>query len=238
MPRQPTRRDQNKAETRARLMAAARQEFARKGFAGTTLRTITSQAGVTTGAFYNNFRDKKEIYLAIIDELARRLRSITEDAIREFLEARRRQPKDNPTLDLLRGPIARILEESLKERDLFEIMRRDGLGRNPEFGRHYRRLFQEFIDPMQKGLEDFIQAGFSRPYNTDRLAQAAVNLLFYVVMYASWERKSDFDGWVDTIAAMIHGGAKQLSSRRPLAAEGGMEEDARANKSVNRSANL
>lgn len=238
MPRQPTRREQNKAETRARLMAAARQEFARKGFAGTTLRTITSQAGVTTGAFYNNFKDKKEIYLAIIDEFASRLRSITEDAIREFLEARRRQPKDNPTLDLLRGPIARILEESLKERDLFEIMRRDGLGRNSEFGRHYRRLFQEFIDPMQKGLEDFIQAGFSRPYNTDRLAQAAVNLLFYVVMYASWERKSDFDGWVDTIAAMIHGGAKQLSSRRPLSPADAMEEDARANKSVKRSANL
>jgi AcrR family transcriptional regulator len=198
-------------------MAAARKEFARKGFAATTLRTITSQAGVTTGAFYNNFRDKKEIYLAIIEELSHRLRSITEDAIREFLEARRRQPKDNPTLDLLRGPIARILEESLRERDLFEILRRDGLGRNSEFSRYYRKLFQEFIDPLQKGLEEFIEAGFSRPYNTERLAQASVNLLFYVVMYAPRDRGGDLDGWADTIAAMIHGGAKQLSVWRPLA---------------------
>jgi AcrR family transcriptional regulator len=218
-------------------MAAARKEFARKGFSATTLRTITSQAGVTTGAFYNNFRDKKEIYLAIIEELARRLRSITEDAIREFLEARRRQPKDNPTLDLLRGPIARILREAMRERDLFEIMRRDGLGRNPQFGRYYRGIFHEFFDPMQKGLEEFIEAGFTRPYNTDRLAQAAVNLLFYVVMYASWDRKDDFDGWVDTIAAMIHGGAKQLSSWRPIAA-GPAEETPEANKGVKRSANL
>jgi len=218
-------------------MAAARKEFARKGFSATTLRTITSQAGVTTGAFYNNFRDKKEIYLAIIEELSRRLRSITEEAIREFLDARRRQPKDNPTLDLLRGPIAKILREALRERDLFEVMRRDGLGRNPEFGRYYRGLFQEFIDPMQKGLEKFIEAGFSRPYNTDRLAQAAVNLLFYVVMYASWDRRDDFDGWVDTIAAMIHGGAKQLSSWRPIAA-GPVGEAPEADKSVKRSANL
>ena len=237
MPRQPTKRDQNKAETRARLMSAARQEFARKGFAGTTLRTITSQAGVTTGAFYNNFRDKKEIYLAIIEEFSQRLRSITEDAIREFLEARRRQPKDNPTLDLLRAPIARILQEALRERDLFEIMRRDGLGRNSEFGRYYRRLFQEFIDPMQKGLEEFIEAGFSRPYNTDRLAQAAVNLLFYVVMYASWDRKNDFDGWVDTIAAMVHGGAKQLSMRRPLA-KGGQRDSVASRNDVRLSENL
>ena len=198
-------------------MAAARKEFARKGFAGTTLRSITSQAGVTTGAFYNNFRDKKEIYLAIVEELSQRLRTITEDAIREIVEARRRQPKDNPTFELLRGPIARILEESDRERDLFEILRRDGLGKNSEFSRYYRNLFQEFIDPLQKGLEEFIEAGLSRPYNTERLAQAAVNLLFYVVMYATRGRGGDLDGWADTIAAMIHGGAKQLSARRPLA---------------------
>ncbi len=216
--RQPTKRDQNKAETRARLMAAARKEFARKGFTATTLRSITSQAGVTTGAFYNNFRDKKGIYLAIIEEISLSLRGVTEEAIGEFLEARRKQPKDNPTFELLRGPISRILDESFRQRDLFEILRRDGLGRNPEFGRYYKKLFQEFIDPLQKGLEEFIEAGFSRPYNTERLAQAAVNLLFYVVLFAPRDRTGDLDGWADTIAAMVHGGAKQLSTRRPLGA--------------------
>ncbi len=161
----------------------------------------------------------------------------TEDAIREFLEARRRQPKDNPTFELLRGPIARILEESLRERDLFEILRRDGLGRNSDFGRYYRKLFQEFIDPLQKGLGEFIEAGFSRPYNTERLAQAAVNLLFYVVLYAPRDRGGDLDGWADTIAAMVHGGAKQLSVRRPLAAAT-LAKPAEAKKNVKRSANM
>jgi len=222
VPRKPTKREQNKAETRARLMAAARKEFARKGFAGTTLRSITSQAGVTTGAFYNNFRDKKEIYLAIIEELSQRLRSTTEDAIREIVKARRRQPKDNPTFELLRGPI---------------ILRRDGLGRNPDFGRYYRKLFQEFIDPLRKGLEEFIEAGFSRPYNTERLAQAAVNLLFYVVLYAPRDGGGDLDGWADTIAAMVHGGAKQLSVRRPLTAAT-LAKPAEAKKNVKRSANM
>jgi len=234
--RQPTKREQNKAETRARLTAAARKEFARKGFAGTTLRSITSQAGVTTGAFYSNFQDKKEIYLAIIEEISNRLRSMTEDTIREFLEARRQQPKDNPTFELLRGPISRILEESLRERDLFEILRRDGLGRDSEFGRYYRSLFQEFIDPLQKGLEEFIEAGFSRPYNTERLAQATLNLLFYVVLYAPRDRGGDVDGWADTIAAMLHGGAKQLSARRPRAAT--PAEPAEAKKNVKQTANM
>ena len=43
-----TKREENKAETRKRLMAAARREFARKGYAGTSLRNITAQAGVVT----------------------------------------------------------------------------------------------------------------------------------------------------------------------------------------------
>jgi AcrR family transcriptional regulator len=219
MPRQPTKREQNKAETRARLMAAARKEFARKGFAGTTLRAITSRAGVTTGAFYNNFRDKKEIYLAILEELSQTLRGVMEEAIGEFLDARRRQPKDSATLDLLRAPIARVLQECIRNRDLYEILRRDGLGRDSEFGRYYRKIFQEFIDPMQKGLEQFIEAGFSRPYNTERLAQVTVFSFFSAVMYVSRDRRVDLEDWADTIAAMIHGGAKQLSARRPL--EGG-----------------
>ena len=207
------KREQGKAETRERLMAAARREFARNGYAGASLRTITSQAGLTTGAFYTNFRDKKEIYLAILDELARKLRSIVEEAIREFLDARREQPKNSHTLDLLRPPIARVFQEALRDRDLFEILRRDGLGLDSEFRQAYRKIVQEFIEPMRKGLEDFIKAGFSRPYQTEQLAQVVVILFFSVVLYASNEKRSDLNGWVDTIAAMIHGGAKELSAR-------------------------
>jgi len=211
-----TKREQGKAETHERLMAAARREFARNGYAGASLRTITSQAGLTTGAFYTNFRDKREIYLAILAELSRKLRQIVEEAIQEFIEARRQQPKNSHTLDLLRAPIARVFQESLRDRDLFEILRRDGLGLDSEFRQSYRKIVQEFIEPMRKGLEDFIKAGFSRPYNTEQLAQVVVILFFSVVLYASNEKRSDLDGWVDTIAAMIHGGAKELSIRRPL----------------------
>lgn len=210
------KREQSKAETRAKLMAAARWEFARKGYAGTSLRTITSKAGLTTGAFYNNFRDKKEIYLAILEELSHRLRSLVEEAIQEFIEARKLQPKDSPTLDLLRAPLARVFRESLQDRDLFEILRRDGLGIDSEFRPYYRKVVQAFMAPMRKGLEDFIEAGFSRPYNTEQLAQVVVILFFSVVLYASHERTRNLEGWVDTIAAMIHGGAKELSARRPL----------------------
>lgn len=210
-----SKREASKAETRQRLMAAARHEFARKGYAGASLRTITSQAGLTTGAFYNHFRDKKEMYIALLEELSHRLRNMVEEAIQEFIDARRHHPKDNPTLELLRPAIGRVFQEATQDRDLFEILRRDGLGFNSEFRWHYRKIVQEFTEPMKKGLEDFIKAGFSRPYDTERLAQVVVILFFSVVVYASHDHGRGREGWVDTIAAMIHGGAKELSGRTP-----------------------
>ena len=209
-----SKRELSKAETRARLMAAARSEFARRGYAGASLRTITSQAGLTTGAFYTHFRDKKEMYIALLDELAQRLRVMVEQAIEEFIDARRYHPKDDPTMDLLRPAIGKVFAGATEDRDLFEILRRDGLGFNSEFRWHYRKIVQDFIEPMRKGLEDFIRAGFSKPYDTERLAQVFVILFFSVVVYASHDRNRDREGWVDTIAAMIHGGAKELSARR------------------------
>jgi len=198
-------------------MAAARREFALKGYAGTSLRMITTRAGLTTGAFYNHFQDKREMYLAILEELAQRLRSLVEEAIQEFIEARRDQPKNNPTLDLLRPAISKVFQGAIQDQDLFEILRRDGLGANSEFRNHYRKIMREFTDPMRKGLEDFIKAGFSRPYETEGLAQVVVILFFSVVIYASHDRGRDRQGWVDTMAAMIHGGAKQLSAWKSVA---------------------
>jgi len=212
----PNKREQSKAETRERLVSAARREFARKGYAGTSLRNITSEAGLTTGAFYNHFRDKREIYLSILEELSQRLRALVEEAIQEFIDARRLHPKRSPTMALLRPAIAKVFQEAIEDQDLFEILRRDGLGVNSEFRNHYRKILREFTEPMRKGLEDFIKAGFSRPYETEGLAQVAAILFFSVVIYASHDGSRDREGWVDTIAAMIHGGAKQLSAWTPV----------------------
>ena len=207
-----TKREQSKAETRARLMAAARKEFARKGYAGTSLRTITSQAGLTTGAFYNQFRDKEEIYLVILEELACTLRHILDEAIQDFLDAHYQQSENISTQDLLKVPLIRIFKDSIRNRDLFEILGRDGMGSSSAFAPYYLKIIQGFTRSMQKGMEQYIAAGFTRPYNTEGLAQVSVILLFAVVFYATHDRSGDLDVWAETIAAMLHGGAKELSS--------------------------
>ena len=53
--------------TRARLLEAAYTLFLQKGFHGTSLRDIAEMAGVAVGGIYNHFKDKEEIFAAVLD---------------------------------------------------------------------------------------------------------------------------------------------------------------------------
>jgi AcrR family transcriptional regulator len=55
--------------TRAALIASARAQFAAEGYAGADLGRIAAGAGVTTGAVYHHFNDKRALFQAVAEEL-------------------------------------------------------------------------------------------------------------------------------------------------------------------------
>lgn len=64
-----TIRQEQKAETRAQIMAAAAAEFAAHGFAGATFASIAAAMGKPKSALgYHQFRSKQEIASAIVAE--------------------------------------------------------------------------------------------------------------------------------------------------------------------------
>ena len=54
-----------RTETRARLLAGAREVVAEQGVHGASVEDICERAGFTRGAFYSNFSDKDELVLAL-----------------------------------------------------------------------------------------------------------------------------------------------------------------------------
>jgi AcrR family transcriptional regulator len=57
-----------KAETRRRVLAAARQVFLRDGFMETNLNEVARLAGVGKGTLYRHFENKAELYVAVLTE--------------------------------------------------------------------------------------------------------------------------------------------------------------------------
>lgn len=103
------------AETRAKLVAAAREAFGRVGYADASMDDFTAAAGLTRGALYHHFGDKKgllETVIAQIDaEMTVRLNAISARA-------------DNPWQGFVDECVAYI--EMALEPEIQRIVHRDG----------------------------------------------------------------------------------------------------------------
>ena len=57
------------AENREKLIAAARRAFAAHGYAAASMDSLTAEVGLTRGALYHNFGDKRGLFAAVVDQI-------------------------------------------------------------------------------------------------------------------------------------------------------------------------
>ncbi len=62
-------RKENAAVTQAALRTAGRRLFGRQGYEATSVSALCADAGVTAGALYHHFGDKKGLFAAVAEEL-------------------------------------------------------------------------------------------------------------------------------------------------------------------------
>src|SRR5438067_9424725 len=122
----PNLRDQQreiqKAETRAKVLAAAVDEFRRTGFADASIDAIARAAGVSRGTFYFHFPAKEDV----LAELLRRAEEPVAAAVHAL-------PPRATLAELLQTLAAAVMEQWQGEPDLFpmvgmEALRRTGTG--------------------------------------------------------------------------------------------------------------
>jgi TetR/AcrR family transcriptional regulator len=96
-PPRPNARGGAQGDTRSRILASARAEFAEKGFAGARTESIVRAAGVNPNLLYHYFGSKEQLFVAVMEEVYSDVRShhgdlelenlAPEKAIRRFTEA-------------------------------------------------------------------------------------------------------------------------------------------------------
>lgn len=62
-----------------RILDSAREEFLKRGFIKSDLKTICDNAGVTTGAVYKRYKGKEELFSAVVGDVVRALDSFLEN---------------------------------------------------------------------------------------------------------------------------------------------------------------
>ena len=68
-----TKKAEQSELTRAALLKAARELFTEHGYANTATEEIVKRAGVTRGALYYQFRDKSDLFQAVLEDISQDL---------------------------------------------------------------------------------------------------------------------------------------------------------------------
>ena len=135
-----------KKERRQQILHAARDTFALRGYARTTVDDVAHAAGVARGTFYLYFDDKRAVFSELIQvfsgQISAAIMSIdTEDEV-------------CPVVEQVLNNIRAILGVCLKERSMTKILFTDAVGIDPEFERKLATFYDEVVQLLTETLRD------------------------------------------------------------------------------------
>lgn len=73
-------------QVRGLILRSAKEEFLAHGFEGASLRSICKRAGLTTGAFYNHFSRKEELFEALVAPMIEEFQGLYGEVMSRELE--------------------------------------------------------------------------------------------------------------------------------------------------------
>ncbi len=125
-------RDMQKAQTRAKVLEAARAMIVERGFDAATIRDIAQRAGVATGSVFTTFTDKTELLLEVVFSRYK--------ALLEEIQLATQHSGPDPRARLMAAALTAYTVELREERLLAETMAASWLWSPAIEAEHKRRL--------------------------------------------------------------------------------------------------
>lgn len=182
--------------TRRKLLDAARREIGRRGFADTSVSSITAEAGVGQGTFYIYFRSKEDVLRELVLHMGRTLR--------RHLTERTAGARDR--IDAERRGLRAFLEFIRRNPDHYRVVE---VSQFVDV-RAYRKYYTDFARAYRAALAASEKRGEIRHGNGEVRAWSLMGLAVYLGQrYALMDNKAPLDPIVDAAMDMIaHGLAR------------------------------
>ncbi|MFG3454710.1 TetR family transcriptional regulator [Stutzerimonas stutzeri] len=154
------RRTKEDAEqTRLKIIAAALELFSKNGYSNTTLAMIADEAGFSRGPIYWHFKNKDELYQAVL--------GVSQQPLEQLIE-QSRSMADQPlkAIEHFISEWFRLLLENPWHRQSFEILLNkteltsqmaDTLKRERKLTRNIVQLLQQLIEASDSSLAETVQ---------------------------------------------------------------------------------
>lgn len=191
------------AATRGALLAAARPLFAERGYTGVGTEEIVRAAGVTRGALYHQFADKRELFAAVFEQV--------EQEVTQRIAAGAMASGAEDPLGAMEAGMEAFLEVCAKP-EIERIVLIDapsvlGWERWREIGA------QQGLGLVEGVLQTAIDAGALPPQPARPLAHVLMGALDEAAMVVA--RAQDRDAMRATMAQVLRGMLRALASDQP-----------------------
>ncbi len=161
-------RSEQKDETRAKLIAAGAEIFARKGVEGSRIGDIAKQAGVAMGTLYTHFPDKE----ALFEEVMRAGKAIVLDGLAQSQQG----PGDRAAID--RAAMAGVVAFAQLYGPLFRLLLSRGAGDQPIQREVVDAIADLRIAELRQGQ---IDGWTRRGVNPEAAARCEVGAVFHLL---------------------------------------------------------
>ncbi|MGB9599559.1 MAG: TetR/AcrR family transcriptional regulator [Myxococcota bacterium] len=163
---------EKKELTRRRLLKAAKEIFAKKGYHNTIVSEIVQRAGVGQGTFYRNFIDKRDIFENLIGELVEKL-------LLSFSEMSNELPKNSEEYrEASIRAIRRMIDIVIENRELVQIFVKEAITVDRGLERKILDLQMRFAELAKYYLDYAIKKGFARRCDSEIVSKSVVGLGF------------------------------------------------------------
>lgn len=161
------RRPSMEPTTRDRLVQAAMDVFAQRGYHGTTVDDIVAASDSSKGAFYHYFASKQGIFLSLLDRLADMVEAGVEQAIAHEAGA----------LAKVEAALRIVLEVASSHRDLTRILLIESAALGPEFEQGRLGIHRRFAALIQRHLDRAVADGAIPAQDTQMAATAWIGAI-------------------------------------------------------------
>jgi AcrR family transcriptional regulator len=155
-------------ETRAKLLAAARQAFADLGYGKARVEDVVARAGVGHGTFYAYFPNKRAALAALIHENAA---TVVDLASQPWGSAHQRTASGDQVRAILVKVIGGLADLYDADADLVALWTEASM-RDPELGRVLDDVRRQFVGRIARNIERAAAQGLTREVDTHTAATA------------------------------------------------------------------
>jgi AcrR family transcriptional regulator len=162
----------DKDATRQRILDAAEEVFAEKGYHGTVVEDIIRVAKTSKGGFYFHFPSKQGIFLALIDLLAPKLMAAVDRAME----------REETPAGKVDAALRMALEQFSRHRRLSKILLVEAVGLGHGFDEKIAEVRGQFAAMIRRYLDLAIAEGVIEPLDTDVASYAWFGAINEVVV--------------------------------------------------------